>query len=53
MASTRNQAKSALPFLSKEVLETELPRLDDVESAKAHKPLPVVLTPDAVYRCWR
>jgi hypothetical protein len=34
-ASTQNQAKSALLFLYKEVLETELPGLDDVESAKA------------------
>ena len=49
-ASTQNQAKSALFFLYKEVLETELPWLDDVESAKASKRLPVVLTPDEVQR---
>ncbi|MBN8449329.1 MAG: integron integrase [Candidatus Accumulibacter sp.] len=49
-ASTQNQAKSALLFLYKEVLETELPWLDDVESAKASKRLPVVLTPDEVQR---
>ncbi len=49
-ASIQNQAKSALLFLYKEVLETELPWLDDVESAKALKRLPVVLTPEEVGR---
>ena len=49
-ASTQNQAKSALLFLYKEVLETELPWLDEVESAKATKRLPVVLTPAEVQR---
>jgi integron integrase len=49
-ASTQNQAKSALLFLYKEVLETELPWLDGVESAKASKRLPVVLTPEEVQR---
>ena len=43
-ASTQNQAKSALLFLYREVLETELPWLDNVEQAKAPKRLPVVLT---------
>lgn len=43
-ASTQNQAKSALLFLYREVLVVELPWLDDVESAKAPKRLPVVLT---------
>ena len=43
-ASTQNQAKSALLFLYREVLETELPWLDGIESAKAPKRLPVVLT---------
>jgi integron integrase len=43
-ASTQNQAKSALLFLYREVLETELPWLDNVERAKAPKRLPVVLT---------
>ena len=33
-ASTQNQAKSALLFLYKEVLGSELPWLDNVESAK-------------------
>ena len=32
-ASTQNQAKSALLFLYREVLETELPWLDNVERA--------------------
>jgi integron integrase len=43
-ASTQNQAKSALLFLYREVLQTDLPWLDGVESAKAPKRLPVVLT---------
>ena len=43
-ASTQNQAKSALLFLYREVLEVELPWLNDVEAAKTPKRLPVVLT---------
>ena len=43
-ASTQNQAKSALLFLYREVLDVELPWLDDVESAKAPRRLPVVLS---------
>jgi len=43
-ASTQNQAKSALLYLYKEVLEMELPWLDKVTQAKAPKRLPVVLT---------
>lgn len=43
-ASTQNQAKSAILFLYREVLELELPWLDDVESAKRPQRLPVVLT---------
>ena len=43
-AATQNQAKSALLFLYKEVLEAELPWLDDIEKAKTPKRLPVVLT---------
>ena len=43
-ASTQNQAKSALLFLYREVLGSELPWLDNVEQAKAPKRLPVVLT---------
>jgi integron integrase len=42
-ASTQNQAKSALLFLYKEVLEQDLPWLNNVEQAKAPKRLPVVL----------
>jgi integron integrase len=43
-ASTQNQAKSAILFLYKQVLETELPWLDNVTRAKAPQRLPVVLT---------
>jgi integrase len=43
-ASTQNQAKSALLFLYREVLDMELPWLDKVTQAKAPKRLPVVLT---------
>lgn len=43
-ASTQNQAKSALLFLYREVLQIELPWLDNVERAKTPKRLPVVLT---------
>lgn len=49
-ASTQNQAKSALLFLYKEVLEAELPWLDKVEKAKAPKRLPVVLTREEVQK---
>ncbi|MFO1364468.1 MAG: integron integrase [Burkholderiales bacterium] len=47
-AATQNQAKSALLFLYKEVLGTELPWLEGVESAKRPSRLPVVLTPEEV-----
>ena len=47
-ASTQNQAKSALLFLYREVLEVELPWLDNIEQAKAPKRLPVVLTVNEV-----
>ena len=43
-ASTQNQAKSALLFLYREVLEQKLPWLDKVTQAKAPQRLPVVLT---------
>jgi len=43
--STQNQAKSALLFLYKEVLQIKLPWLDEVEQAKRPKKLPVVLSP--------
>ncbi|MEK6551750.1 MAG: integron integrase [Pseudomonadota bacterium] len=47
-ASTQNQAKSALLFLYREVLEQKLPWLDKVTQAKASQRLPVVLTVDEV-----
>ena len=43
-ASTQNQARSAILFLYKEVLEKELPWLNDVTPAKTPRRLPVVLT---------
>ena len=47
-ASTQNQAKSALLFLYKEVLQIELPWLENVTQAKVPKRLPVVMTQNAV-----
>lgn len=49
-ASTQNQAKSALLFLYKEVLGSELPWLNDVQQAKTPKRLPVVLTKQEVLK---
>ena len=43
-ASTQNQALSALLFLYKEVLQVELPWLNNVERAKKPQRLPTVLT---------
>ena len=43
-AATQNQAKSALLFLYREVLQIELPWLDNITQAKVPKRLPVVLT---------
>ena len=43
-ASTQNLAKSSLLFLYREVLEIELPWLENITQAKAPKRLPVVLT---------
>jgi integron integrase len=43
-AATQNQAKSAILFLYREVLDIQLPWLDNVTQAKAPKRLPVVLT---------
>jgi integron integrase len=43
-ASTQNQAKSALLFLYREILQIELPWLDNVAQSKTPKRLPVVLT---------
>jgi integron integrase len=47
-ASTQNQALSALLFLYREVLATELPWLDGAVRAKGSRRLPVVLTPEEV-----
>lgn len=52
-ASTQNQAKSALLFVYKEVLELELPWLDNIESAKRPARLPVVLNRDEVRQLLR
>jgi integron integrase len=43
-ASTQNQALSALLFLYREILERDLPWLDEVTRAKKPSRLPVVLT---------
>lgn len=42
--STQNQARAALLFLYRHVLEVELPWLDEVVAAQDRKRLPVVLT---------
>ena len=47
-SSTQNQAKSAILFLYREVLQIDLPWLENVTQAKAPKRLPVVLTPNEV-----
>lgn len=47
-SSTQNQAKSALLFLYKEVLEINLPWLDNVTQAKVPKRIPVVMTKQEV-----
>jgi len=47
-ASTQNQALAALLFLYREVLEQNLPWLDDVVRARRPERLPVVMTRDEV-----
>ncbi|MGH7347262.1 MAG: integron integrase [Candidatus Rokuibacteriota bacterium] len=47
-ASTQNQALGALLFLYREVLEQNLPWLDDLVRAKRPEHLPVVMTRDEV-----
>ena len=47
-ASTQNQAKSALLFLYAQVLQQDLPWLDEVVTAQTPRKLPVVLTPSEV-----
>ena len=49
-ASMQNQAKSALLFLYKEVLQTELPWLEGVTQARVPHRLPLVLTRSEVTR---
>jgi site-specific recombinase XerD len=49
-SSTQNQAFSALLFLYREVLEREMPWLDDVTRAKKPAGLPVVLTDTEIGR---
>jgi len=49
-ASTQNQAKSALLFLYREVLQIELPWLEGVTQARTPKRLPTVLTHSEVER---
>jgi site-specific recombinase XerD len=47
-AATQNQAKAAILFLYKHVLNLELPWLDEVVQAKHSPRLPVVLSPSEV-----
>jgi integron integrase len=47
-SSTQNQALAALLFLYRDVLEQDLPWLDDIVRARRPKRLPVVLTRDEV-----
>ena len=47
-ASTQNQAKAAILYLYRHVLQIELPWLDEVIQAKRPRRLPVVLTPSEV-----
>jgi len=47
-ASTQNQALSAILFLYRDVLEQDLPWLDDIVRSKCAVRLPVVLTRDEV-----
>ena len=46
--STQNQAKSAILFLYRVVLNVQLPWLDEVVAARDQRRLPVVLTPGEV-----
>jgi hypothetical protein len=43
-ASTQTQARSALLFLYSQVLDVQLPWLDEVATARTPRKLPVVLT---------
>ncbi len=48
-ASTQNVALCALLFLYRQVLEIDLPLVENVERAKRPKRVPVVFTPDQDY----
>ena len=48
--SIQNQALSALLFLYKQVLQVDLPWLENIKRAKRKKYIPVVFTPDEVKR---
>lgn len=52
-SSTQNQALAALLFLYREVLQQELPWLDDVRRAKPRERLPVVLSREEVRQLLR
>lgn len=49
-AATQNQARSAIVFMYKELLEIDLPWLKDVQPAQKPKKMPVVLTEQEVQR---
>lgn len=49
-ASTQNQALSALLFLYREVLDVELPWMENIQRAKRPKRLPTVLSREEVHR---
>ena len=48
--STQNQALSAILFLYKEVLNSELPWIDNIQRAKATEYVPVVLSREEIQR---
>ena len=47
------QALSAILFLYREILDVELPWLDEIEKAEKPQWLPVGMTRDEVVPCWR
>jgi site-specific recombinase XerD len=49
-ASTQNQALAALLFFYREVLQSKLPWLDSIVRAKRPQHLPIVLSPEDVWR---
>lgn len=48
-ASTQDLARNALIFLYKRVYERDLPYIDDIETSKKPKKIPVVMTVDEVF----